>query len=72
MGLFNSKQKKIQKIVNRANAEAQRKAINSGGRCSNCREYDPIRGVCTGPVTMGGKQAGHVTSPNSVCPHWRV
>ncbi len=72
MGLFGGKQKKIEKIINRANAEAQAKAVRSGGCCRNCRDFDRIRSVCTGPVTIGGKQAAHVTSPDSVCPHWRA
>lgn len=72
MGLFGPNTSKIKKIVNKANAEAQRNAMRQGGRCSNCREYDASRGVCTGPVTMGGKQQGHVTSASSCCPHWRI
>lgn len=70
MGLFGSS--KVKRIINRANADLERQARAKGGCCRNCKEYDAFRGVCTGPVTMAGKQPGHITTPDSICPHWKI
>ena len=71
MGFF--KDRKIENIINKANADATRRASSAGGRCSNCRYYDSSRGVCIGPVNAFGQRlSGHSTSPSSVCQHWAV
>lgn len=64
---------KINQIANKANADFIRNARNSGGKCSNCRYYDPSRGVCKGPIcSFGQRLPGHTTSPGSVCANWKI
>ncbi len=71
MGFF--KDLMLNQIVNKANNDFIRKASSAGGKCSNCRYYDPSRGVCKGPVNAFGQRlSGHITSPDSVCAHWTV
>ena len=72
MGLFGPNYRKVNRIVNKVNGDALRNAQRQGGCCGNCREYDSMRGVCTGPVTMAGKQPGHITSPDDLCSHWKI
>lgn len=71
MGFF--KDRKINNIINKANAAATRQASRAGGKCFNCRYYDSSRGVCVGPINAFGQRLpGHTTSPNNVCQHWVI
>lgn len=65
MGLFSSKSKKIDKILEKHAQKLKNQAKAEGGSCRNCRYYDSYRGVC-----INGK--GHVTNPNNLCEFWEI
>ena len=44
MGIFSGHdRRKIEKIINKANSQAEQKARANGGKCRNCRYYDSFR-----------------------------
>ncbi len=65
MGLFSNNNKKAQKVINKWENQLTKEKKSQGGSCKTCQHYSSYRGVCT----LG---SGHITSPNSICPYWKI